>query len=89
MIAVEDAFATWLKTRPKNVQDFAVKHSLQPGDTLEIDGNTFWFLGYGVHADERVGAIVTSVNPSDDYDQAVAQRKHISADCFETVPTTF
>lgn len=71
------AFKDWLKTRPKNVQEFAAQHPYEPGNVLELDGKPMWFLGYGEYEGGDVGLIVSPINPEIDYDAALKQAQHI------------
>ena len=75
-----DQFAGWLRTRPAKVQAFAAKYPLLPGDTWDNDGELLWFIGYTEWGDSGVGLIVSPVNPSTDYDGAIAAKRYICPD---------
>jgi len=79
---VEKEFAQWLTTRPANVQEFAKKYSFRPGDSIADGGVRYWFLGYSEVEGGGVGLIVSTTDPCEDYDTAVATREFICSEHF-------
>jgi hypothetical protein len=78
-------FQRWLKTRPPVVQAFAKLHpDLIPGAkiVLPVIGD-HWLIGFLEQEDQRIGLLVTPINPAVDYDGAVEARMRICADHFE------
>ena len=67
----------WGLARPKSVRRLMRKFT--PGDSLEIHGQQYWLLGFT----EGQDLIVSQVNPSEDYDGALASREHVCADHFD------
>lgn len=78
----QTAYARWLKTRPRAVQQFAAAYPFLPGDTVAHGGETLWFMGYAEEADGRVGILVSQIDPARDYDGAVGSRQLICSDHF-------
>jgi hypothetical protein len=70
----KESLAAWIATRPECVQKLAAE--FPPGKQLYLFGEIVFVLGWN-EADQ---VIVSTTNPNEDYDRAVATKKNVCAD---------
>jgi len=63
----------WLSTRPECVRKLAAEFPLET--TIDVDGEILYLVGYN----EGDMLIMSPINPFDDYDGALANKKYICA----------
>jgi len=63
----------WLKDKPESVKELARRHPL--GTVFVIRNVRHYLMGY---LDGGEGLILSTVNPGEDYDKAIEQRRVVS-----------
>lgn len=72
-----DSYQAWLASRPEVVQRLA--HQFPPGTRVHLDGDLHWVVGW----DEGGLLILSPINPSVDYDAALAAKVYLCPDHLE------
>lgn len=71
----EEALERWISERPECVQRLAREFPI--GTAFAMDGVTYHLFGYN----ESDMLIVSKINPREHYDEALAAKEYIHADC--------
>lgn len=74
------AWNAWVESRPKAVQELARKYP--PGTKFNFHGRTMFVMSYDEYRDgSGVGLSLSEVNPSYNYEGAMASREKVCACC--------
>ena len=75
---VLQAMTEWLNTRPPAIK--ALAEQFPPGSAVTVNNEVFFIIGY-TEGKEKSDLIVSKLNPVEDYEEAVATREYVCADC--------
>lgn len=78
MRSQREEYEEWLATRPATVRNLARR--FVPGMLIDVDGVTHWVIGYHEEEGDKCGLIISSINPRERYQEAVAKKKYICSD---------
>lgn len=77
----EEAYLKWLSTRPKAIQEAGLRY--RPGQELMLHGKKYYVIGFGEVDGEFASLLVSKIDPTLDYEGAIATKQRICIGCVE------